>query len=125
MAKKAKSGKTKAKAKSAPVIPTYMTGTKPLKIGLHDVIKVLEVIGRRKRMGKFKTAAKKNNAVMLVEPATVNFVKDFMVKNGMHNHPVGKHVVNARDTSIAVSGMRGAAAAGPPKDPFECDLSKH
>ena len=29
---------------------------------------------------------------MLVEPATVNFVKDFIVTNDMHEDPVGNYI---------------------------------
>jgi hypothetical protein len=120
----AKKAKAKSKVKSVPVTPTYMTGTKPLKIALHDVIKALELISKRKRMGKFKTAAQENKAVMLVEPATVNFVKDFMADNGMHNHPIGKHIINPRVVAPAGRAMRGAALGAGSKD-FECDFSKH
>jgi hypothetical protein len=101
-----------------------MKGTRPLKIALHDVIKVLDLISKRKCMTKFKAAARKNNAVMLVEPATVNFVKDFMASNAMHNHPIGKHVINPRVAAPAARAMRGAAPGGGSPD-FECDFSKH
>ena len=94
MAKKA--GAKKAKAKKVKVTPTYMTGKKPLKIGLHDVVRALTVIEDHGHMRKFATAAKKQEVVMLVPPNTVNFVKDFLVKHDMHDDPVGKHIVNAR-----------------------------
>jgi len=121
MAKKAK------KANKAKVTPTYMKGKKPLKIGLHDVIRALKVIDDHGHMSKFKTAAKKKKAVMLVDPKTVNFIKDFMVKNDMHEHPVGKHIVNARIARAgAAPGMRAAAApvGAAAKDPYECNFSK-
>jgi hypothetical protein len=123
MAKKATANK--AGAKKAKVTPTYMKGKKPLKIGLHDVIKALKVIEDHGHMSKFRTAAKKNKAVMLVDPQTVNFVKDFMVKNDMHKHPVGKHIVNARTTAVRGAKAASAVAATAAKDPFECDFSKH
>jgi hypothetical protein len=113
------------KAKKARVIPTYMTGKKPMKIGLHDVIRALKVIDDHGHMAKFTRAAKKEKAMMLVEPATVNFVKDFIVENDMHAHPVGKHIVNPRAVPTGAARGRVAAAAGPAKDPFECDFSKH
>ncbi len=113
----------KAKAK---VVPTYMTGKKPMKIGLHDVIRALKVIDDHGHMAKFTRAAKKNRILMLAEPATVNFVKDFIVKYDMHAHPIGKHIVNPRSGPMAATTQRRMAAkAGPPKDPFECDFSKH
>lgn len=121
-----KTGAKKAKAKKAKVTPTHMTGKKPLKIGLHDVIRALKVIEDHGHMSKFATAAKKQKAVMLVPPGTVNFVKDFLVKHNMHDDPVGKHIVNAREAPRASLRMRaGAAAAGAAKqkDPHECDFS--
>jgi 4-hydroxyphenylpyruvate dioxygenase-like putative hemolysin len=123
MAKKSKANA--AGAKKAKVTPTYMKGKKPLKIGLHDVIKALKVIEDHGHMSKFRTAAKKNKAVMLVNPQTVNFVKDFMVKHDMHKHPVGKHIVNARTAATRGAKTASAVAATAAKDPFECDFSKH
>jgi hypothetical protein len=123
MAKKAKA--KKAGAKKAEATPTYMKGKKPLKIGLHDVIKTLKVIEDHGHMSKFRAAAKKNKAVMLVNPETVNFVKDFMVKNDMHRHPVGKIIVNARTTAARGAKAAAAVAGKAAKDPFECDFSKH
>jgi hypothetical protein len=114
------------KAAAAKVKPTYMTGKKPMKIGLHDVIRALKVIDDHGHMAKFTRAAKKKKAMMLVEPATVNFVKDFIVKNDMHAHPLGKHIVNPRAVPMATAARkRSAAPAGPAKDRFECDFSKH
>ena len=113
------------KVKKAKVQPTYMTGKKPMKIGLHDVIRALKVIDDHGHMDKFTRAAKKQKAMMLVEPATVNFVKDFIVKNDMHAHPVGEHIVNPRAVPMArAARARVAAPAARSKD-FECDFSKH
>jgi hypothetical protein len=117
--------KVARKAKKAKVEPTYMTGTKPMKIGLHDVIRALKVIDDHGHMAKFSRAAKKQKAMMMVDPGTVNFVKDFMVENEMHAHPVGKHIVNARAVPMArTARARVAAPAARSKD-FECDFSKH
>jgi hypothetical protein len=123
MAKKAKANK--AGAKKAKVTPTFMKGKKPLKIGLHDVIKALKAIEDHGHMDKFRRAAKKNKAVMLVDPQTVNFVKDFMAKNDMHEDPVGKIIVNARKTAARGATAAAAVAGTAAKDPFECDFSKH
>jgi hypothetical protein len=114
------------KAKKAKVQPTYMTGKKPMKIGLHDVIRALKVIDDHGHMDKFARAAKKQKAMMLVEPATVNFVKDFIVRNDMHEDPVGNIIVNpcAVPTAAAVRG-RAPARAPRPARKFECDFSKH
>lgn len=104
------------------VTPTYMTGKKPLKIGLHDVIKALKVIDEHGHMDKFASASKRKKAGMLVPPETVNFVKDFILKNDMHEHPIGRHIVNAK-TTMRVAKL-AAPAGGTPKDPFECSFAK-
>ncbi len=108
-------------AKKTKVKPTFMKGKKPLKIGLHDVIRALKVIEEHGQMDRFTKAAKKKKARMLVEPDTVNFVKDFMAKNDMHEHPVGRHIVNPVVVAAAASGP---APGGTPKDKFECDFRK-
>jgi len=43
-----------------------------------------------------------------VDATTVNFVKDFLVKYKMHNDPVGKHIVNAREARATESGVEAA-----------------
>jgi hypothetical protein len=123
MAKKARANK--AAVKKTKVTPTYMKGKKPLKIGLHDVIRALKVIDDHGHMSKFVAAAKKKKAVVLVDPQTVNFVKDFVVKNDMHEHPIGTIIVNPRMAAAAPAKTAAKAGSGPPKDPFECDFSKH
>ncbi|MCA6123730.1 hypothetical protein J6500_17760 [Bradyrhizobium sp. WSM 1704] len=133
MARKAKSRGGKARqakqAGKAKVVPTYMTGTKPLKIGLHDVISVIELVTKRKHVNKLKRIAKKQEMVVLVEPPTVNRVKDFMVKHKMHDHRVGKIVINPQPGPSVAESVRTMAprrvAAAPPKKKFECDFSKH
>lgn len=113
-----------AKKAKAKVEPTYMKGKKPMKIGLHDVIRALKLIDDRGHMAKFTKAAKKQKAMLLVDPATVNFVKDFIVENDMHRNRVGKIIVNPRVAPMA-AGARALAATAAAKDPFECDFSKH
>jgi len=127
MAKKQKKvAKTKkvGKTKMSSVEPTFMAGDKPLRIALHDVIRALRELEDEGHMSAFVRAAKKQGAMMLVEPATVNFVKSFMAMKKMQNRAVARHIINPRspDTSLATVA---SAAAGPAKDPFECDLSKH
>ena len=55
----------------------------------------MKVIEENDHLDKFIKAAKRNKASVSVDGKTVNFVKDFMVKYEMHDHPVGKHIVNA------------------------------
>ena len=81
-------------AKKAKVTPTYLKGKKPVKIGMHHVLNVLKMIDDHGHTSKFKRQAKKAGAFMSVHPETVNFVKDFVASNDMHQHPVGRQVVN-------------------------------
>src|SRR4051794_16483951 len=113
-------------AKSAKVKPTYMTRKKPITIGLHDVVRALEVIGDSKKMTKFVAEAKKKKAFVRVDADTVNFVKDFFANNGLHDHPVGKHIVNAplKLTATPIAGAARRSAQPPTKD-FECKFGTH
>jgi hypothetical protein len=102
MAKKAKAKKSKAvKASAPPVTPTYLKDGQKYTMGLHDVVRALKVIDKHGHMAKFVKAAKAQKAAGTFDAKTVNFVKDFMVKNKMHKDPIGKHIVNARQAAAA------------------------
>jgi hypothetical protein len=118
MAKKSKA--TKARTKK--VVPTYLDSRASFTIGLHDVVRALKVIEKHKQLDKFVRAAKRKKALMSADANTVNFVKDFMVENKMHDDPVGKHIVNAK---VAAAAVRGAARAAAAQDPFRpCNFGK-
>jgi aspartate carbamoyltransferase regulatory subunit len=109
-------------AKKTKVQPTYLSKTKSLKMGLHDVMRALQVIEDHGHTEKFKRAAKKKKLPMIVPADTVNFVKDFLVKNKMHDDPIGKHIVNAKGPKAATATGQGAAAAfaATRGDRFDC-----
>jgi hypothetical protein len=109
-------------AKQAKVKPTYLKGKKPITIGLHDVMKLMRVIDKHGHADKFEKAAKRKKAFMSVHPDTVNFVKDFVVKSGMHDHPIGRHVVKARDNqgAPALAKKMGAVAKAQKDCEFDC-----
>ena len=93
---KAKTSKAAAlKGKTKKIIPHYLKRGASYKLGLHDVVRALKAIDERKHLDKFVRASKQNKTSVSVDAKTVNFVKDFMVKNNMHDHPVGKHIINA------------------------------
>jgi hypothetical protein len=98
-------------AKQAKVEPTYMRGKRPLKIALHDIVRVVKMLDEHKHTEKFQKAAKSKKAFATLDADAVNFVKDYVAKNNLHEHPVGKHVVNAR-------GLKVAAGR------FDCDFGK-
>jgi hypothetical protein len=112
-ASKAKAKKTKARATSAgmaPVTPTYLKDGQTYTMGLHNVVRALGVIEKHGHMAKFVRAAKKSGAAGTFDAKTVNFVKDFMVKQKMHNDPIGKHIVNARqpEATAMTAGATGS-----------------
>jgi len=95
MAKKAKAAKT---AKKPAPTPTYLKGTNPVDIPAHRVAEVLAMIHDQGHTAKFRKQAKAAGVVLTLNPKTVNFVKDFVAKNDMHSHAVGKQVVNSDGT---------------------------
>jgi hypothetical protein len=99
-------------AKKTKVTPTYMTGNGKLRIGLHDLSRLMKMIDQKKQTKRFQKAAKGKKAFVSVDKHTVNFVKNYMVKNKLHAHPIGKHIVNAQ-------GMRA------PGDPYDCNFGNH
>jgi hypothetical protein len=108
-------------AKETKVNPTYFEGEKPMKIGLHDVVRALQVISDGGKTLAFVTAAKEKKAFVSVDADTVNFVKDFFAQNGLHEHPVGKHIVNAQPAAANVAGV----VAAPPTKDFDCNFGTH
>lgn len=123
MTKRAKAKKAKAAvSKSNPgagapsVMPTYLPEGQTYTMGLHDVVRALKVIEKHGHMAKFVKAAKDQQAAGTFDAKTVNFVKDFMVKQKMHTDPIGKHIVNAQQGEPT----RGATRGGGP--PFNCNF---
>jgi hypothetical protein len=108
-------------AKKTKANPTYMKGEKPMKIGLHDIVRALQVISDGGKTLAFVKAAKEKKAFVSINADTVNFVKDFFVKNDLHEHPVGKHIVNAQPAAAKVA----AAVAPPPTKDFDCNFGTH
>lgn len=78
--------------------PTYLRGKKPVNIPVHRVVDVLKMIDEHGHSKKFQEQAKAAGLVMTVHPKTVNFVKDFVTANAMHEHPVGAQVSNSGGT---------------------------
>jgi hypothetical protein len=115
MAKKAKAKWGKAKkpksrrsaASAMPVRPTYLQEGETYRMGLHDVVRALKVIEKHGQMAKFVRAAKEQEAAGTFDATTVNFVKDFLVRHKMHNDPIGKHIINAKQAET-----RALMAAG-------------
>jgi hypothetical protein len=121
--RKTASAKTKARtAKPAePVVPTYLEAGASIHLGLHDVIRALKMIEKHGHLNKLVSAARRRPALVRLPAETVNFVKDFVVANGMHKDPVGKHIVNGRGTPSAAGAM-GAATIAEAGDPNGCNF---
>jgi ribosomal protein L28 len=104
----ARKSKVRTKRTSAPsVTPTYLREGQTYTMGLHAVVRVLKVIEKHGHMAKFVRAAKDQQAAGTFDAETVNFVKDFMVKQKMHNDPIGKHIVNAQQGEPTRGATRG------------------
>jgi hypothetical protein len=84
--------------------PTYLKGKKPVSIPVHRVIDVLKMIDEHGHSEKFSSQAKKKGLAMGVHPDTVNFVKDFVAEHDLHEHPVGKQVINSNGSYDCTSG---------------------
>jgi hypothetical protein len=117
VAKKAKAKKSKARgaASAQPVRPTYLSEGQTYTMGLHDVVRALKVIEKHGHMAKFVRAAKDQQAAGTFDAKTVNFVKDFMVKQKMHTDPIGKHIVNAQKGEPTLGVTRGGGR-------FDCNF---
>lgn len=123
MASKARARKSRAVKKKSPsgvkaatVTPTYLEDGQTYTLGLHDIVRALKVIEKHGHMAKFVKAAKQEQVAGTFDARTVNFVKDFMVKQKMHNDPVGKHIVNAQEAGVARGATRGGG------DRFDCNF---
>lgn len=117
-AKRAKSATSKAreaKGEAPSVTPTYLNEGQTYTLGLHDVVRALKVIEKYGHMAKFVKAAKEQQATGTFDAKTVNFVKDFMVKQRMHTDPIGKHIVNAQQGEPTRGATRGGGR-------FDCNF---
>jgi hypothetical protein len=131
---KAKAANRKvAKAKPIEkVIPTLLAEGLSIRMGLHDVIKVVKMIEKAGHLAKFTSRVKREEAQVTVPADTVNLVKDFVVKNGMHGSTMGKHIVNGqgraaggpkpRTTRAGAIRTAGASLTANNKDPNSCEF---
>jgi hypothetical protein len=98
MAKASKKMKTKRARKAGPTkppTPVYMRGTRSAKVSAHNIADVFAMIEKHGHGRKFRQQAKAGDHVVTLDPKTVNFVKDFVAKNGMHGDRIGKQIVNS------------------------------
>ncbi|MDO8400622.1 MAG: hypothetical protein Q7T45_22655 [Bradyrhizobium sp.] len=138
--KKPAKTKAKGKAKAAnrkgakrkpieQVTPTFLKEGLSIRMGLHDVIKVVKMIEKAGHLGKFTSRVKREEAQVTVPADTVNLVKDFVAKNGMHGSATGKHIVNGRGRPAGgpkprttMAGAAGASLTASNKDPNTCEF---
>jgi hypothetical protein len=121
---KAKRSKT-TKQRKVQITPNYLESGS-VRIGLHDVIKALQMIEMHGHLGKLAGGARRRQLYMVAPAETVNFVKDFIVKYDMYNRPIGKHIVNGNGRplrgKISQEGRTMTAASRPAKDPHQCNF---
>ncbi len=84
----------KAKVTKAPT-PRYMKGKKPRAVAFHKVANVLAVIEKHGHGRKFKRQTRAGEHTIILHPATVNFIKDFLAKNNMHTDPIGRKAITS------------------------------
>jgi hypothetical protein len=90
--------------------PSYMKGRKPLKVPLHSVMDILKSIDDLGHSDKFRQAAKDKGTFVTIHPAAVNFVKDYLATNNLHErNDVARNVVGAC----------------PGDDPYNCPYSQN
>jgi hypothetical protein len=94
MAKTAKKAKKAKKAK--------VSEKKPLRVPMHSVVHFVKMLHDERHGAKFAKAARASKAVMTMHPSTVNFVKNYVADNKLHQ-PMAAKVVDPC-----------------PGDPFEC-----
>jgi hypothetical protein len=82
-----------------------MKGRRPIKVALHSVIDVLRTIDKLGHSEKFRQAAEKTGAFVTIHPNAVNFVKDYLVDNNLH------------EQSKVADDIVGAC---PGPDPYQC-----
>jgi hypothetical protein len=100
------------------ITPIHLAADSSITIGLHDVVRALKVIERHGHLNKLVSATKRQQAAVTIPAATVNLVKDFIVKHGMHKHPVGKHIITG--TGTPTGDRRRASISGDGGDPNQC-----
>ena len=125
MAKKASKKTVRRKAtKEAEVTIVRLEAGKSVRIGLHDVIKAVQMIESYGHLRKFASRAKRQNASVTAPAETVNFVKDFVAKFGMHKNRVGKHIVQGGGRPGAEAAKkraaRGLTGRARDDDPHQC-----
>ena len=112
---RARASKASPRAGAPSVTPTYLPEGQTYTLGLHDVVRALKVIEKHGHMAKFVKAAKDQQAAGTFDAQTVNFVKDFIVKQKMHTDPIGKHIVNAQQGEPTRAATRGGGR-------FDCNF---
>lgn len=96
-------------AKERKARPTYHTGDEPMRVSVHDFMSTLEMFDKHGLLDKFKAAAEKNRAALVVHPKTINFVKKFVADNDMHRDSLGAQIVNEREND---------------EDPYTCNFGQ-
>ena len=75
--------------------PTYLKGNDSVRIPVHRVIDVLKMLDEHGHLENFREQAENNKLVMTLPAETINFAKDFVADNSLHEHAVGKQVINS------------------------------
>src|SRR5262249_271740 len=108
-------------------------------MSIGDVAKAFKLMADRELLSGFIRAAGREFAgrheaeqLVCIGAETANFVKQFMAKNAQHNHPTGKHIINAKGPAAATiaaapaatiaTATRASAAPAATRRRFRCNF---
>ena len=72
-------------------------------------------------LGRLANNARKHQLGMSVPMATVNFLKDFIVKHDMCDDPIGRHIVGGNGRPVLSTASGPSKSAG---DPNQCNFGR-
>lgn len=87
--------------------PNYMKGRSNVKIPLHSVMDVIKMIHDLGHGNQFRQAAVNQGAFVTLHPQTVNFVKDYLANNNLH-----------QQSAVASDVVSGCPGGDPNQCPF-------
>lgn len=113
-----KTGTSKSSAKAQRPEAQLLEANSSVVMTIGDVAKVFKLMADRQILSGFIRAAGREftghhetEQLVCIGADTANFVKRFMAKKGTHNHPIGKHIINAKTPATAATPARTMTAS--------------
>ncbi|MDF0522823.1 hypothetical protein P0R31_36930 [Bradyrhizobium yuanmingense] len=129
---KAKAGMAKKVRSRTPKPPAQLLEADASVImTIQDVASAFQLLAERGLLAKFIRAAKRElgsrehpeEQLVNIGAATVNFVKVFLRKEGVHDNPIGRHIIVATPPQQSTEMVEAAAASGG-RNRFKCDFGR-